>query len=110
MTTGRAWGRDVFVLAACADSAIHIAISRGSRVTRKYNTTHPDRSLSGYHWNKKVRGDRYGQFDNGQQISPDYIVGKKLFYRDKEQEKEVKQRTGKWPKASRGLLKIRKAA
>jgi hypothetical protein len=70
-----------------------------TNMTRKYNTTHPDRSISGYHWNKKTRGDRYGTFDNGQQMTPDYIAGKKVFYRDKIQEHETEKRTGKWPVA-----------
>lgn len=78
-------------------------------MTRKYNTTHPDRSLSGYWALGKRRADRYGQFDNGQQISPDYIAGKAVFYRDKEHEREVEKRTGKKPRADK-YIKFKKAA
>jgi hypothetical protein len=53
------------------------------KMSRKYTTRHT-RSISTYHRRSKASySDRYGQFDNGRQKTPDRIAGATLYYSDR---------------------------
>jgi hypothetical protein len=50
---------------------------RRKRMSRKYNTLHPDRGRSRYSRKKKaVNADKYGYYQDGTQKAADKIAGK----------------------------------